>query len=143
MTLREITMRRLTEALGVSDSAYIMRALREGWPYRPGPDNGRKGRNPRLYDVSKLPAGIRERLEASPAEALARSATELLRRLEVSTAELIDYRDAMRAECTAGGRIPDAGDESEISSLSVEIERNIAAIARARGLALAETEEAS
>lgn len=134
MTLREITLRQLADALGRHESGLCMRALREGWPYRPGPDNGHRGRNPRLYDVSKLPAGIRERLEASPAEALRAAAPELLRRLEISTTELIDYRDAMRAECTAGGRIPDAGDESEISSLSVEIERNIAAIARARGL---------
>ena len=143
MILREITMRQLTEALGVSDSAYIMRAQREGWRFRPGPNNGLKGRTPRLYDVSGLPDDIRQRLQRSPAEALHAAAPELLRRLEISTTELVDYRDAMRAECTAGGRIPDAGDESEISSLSVEIERNIAAIARARGLALAETGEAS
>ena len=134
MTLREITMRQLTEALGVSDSAYIMRAQREGWRFRPGPNNGLKGCTPRLYDVSGLPDDIRERLEASPAEALNRSAPELLRRLEVSTAELVDYRDAMRADCSRGGEDPDPVDEAEISSLSVEIERNIAAIARARGL---------
>ncbi len=135
MTLREITMRQLTEALGVSDSAYIMRAQREGWPYRPGPNNGCKGRTPRLYDVSALPDDIRQRLLRSPAEALNAAAPELLRRLEVSTTELVDYRDMMRASCSApDGTIADPGDEAEVRSLSLEIERNQAAIARARGM---------
>ena len=135
MTLREITMRQLTEALGVSDSAYSMRAQREGWPCRPGPSNGCKGRNPRLYDVSALPDDIRQRLLRSPAEALNAAAPELLRRLEVSTIELVDYRDMMRASCSdPDGTIADPVDEEEIRSLSLEIERNQAAIARARGV---------
>ena len=135
MTLREITMRQLTEALGVSDSAYIMRAQREGWLYRPGPNNGCKGRTPRLYDVSALPDDIRQRLLRSPAEALNAAAPELLKRLEASTTELVDYRDIMRAGCSApDGTIADPGDEEEVRSLSLEIERNQAAIARARGV---------
>lgn len=135
MTLREITMRQLTDALGMSPSAYSMRAVREGWPYRPGPASGLKGRAPRLYDVSGLPDDIRQRLLRSPAEALNAAAPELLERLEVSTAELVDYRDAMRSGCSApDGTIADPADEEEVRSLSLEIERNQAAIARARGI---------
>lgn len=134
MTLREITMRQLTDALGMSPSAYSMRAVRERWPYRPGPANGLRGRAPKLYDVSGLPDDIRQRLLRSPAEALNAAAPELLRRLEVSTAELIDYRDAMRADCSRGGRDPDPVDEAEIASLSLEIERNQALMDQARGI---------
>lgn len=130
----EVTSAQIADALGQTANGIVNRAAREGWPYRTGGERrgGTPGRRPRLYEVSALPAGISELFE--PARRLAESAPELLRRLEVSTAELIDYRDAMRAECTASGRIPDAGDECEISSLSVEIERNCAAIARARGV---------
>ena len=135
MTLREITMRQLTDALGMSPSAYSMRAVREGWPYRPGPANGLKGRAPRLYDVSGLPDDIRQRLLRPPAEALNAAAPELLQRLEVSTTELVDCRDMMRAGCSApDGTIADPADEAEIRSLSLEIERNREAIARARGV---------
>lgn len=135
MTLREITMRQLTDALGMSPSAYSMRAAREGWPYRPGPANGLKGRAPRLYDVSGLPDDIRQRLLRSPAEALAAAAPELRRRLEASTAELEDYRDMMLSSCSdPDGRIPDPVDEAEIRSLTEEIDLNRAAIARSRGL---------
>ena len=136
MTLREITMRQLTDALGMSASAYSMRAVREGWPYRPGPANGLKGRAPRLYDVSALPDAIRQRLFRSLAEALNAAAPELLERLEVSTAELIDYRDAMRADCArfADGKIADSIDEAEIARLSLEIERNQSLMNQARGI---------
>lgn len=132
---REMTMRQLADALERDPAGLSARARREGWPYRPGPDNGLKGRNPRLYDVSKLPASIRERLSRSPAAALDAAAPEL-RRLEASTAELIDYREAMRADSArfADGRVADPLVEAEIASLSLEIERNQAAIARARGV---------
>ena len=135
MTLREITMRQLTDALGMSPSAYSMRAVREGWPCRPGPANGLKGRAPRLYDVSGLPDDIRQRLLRSPAEALNAAAPELLQRLEASTTELVDCRDMMRSGCSdPDGTIADPVDEEEVRSLSLEIERNREAIARARGI---------
>ena len=94
----EVTSGQIADALGQTANGIVNRAAREGWPYRTGGERrgGTPGRRPRLYDVSALPAGIRELFE--PARRLAESAPELLRRLEASTAELVDYRDALRSE---------------------------------------------
>ncbi len=129
-----LTAAEIAACLGITQGGVLLRARREGWPYRTRPADGIRGPAPRAFEISALPAGIRRKLGASPMERLRAAAPELLERLEISTTELVDYRDAMRAECTAGGRIPDAGDEAEISSLSLEIERNREAIARARGV---------
>lgn len=131
-----MTAAEIAACVGITQGAVLFRARREGWPYRTRPADGIRGPSPRVYEVSALPASIRQKLGDSPAERLAASAPELLQRLEVSTTELVDYRDAMRADCArfADGAIADPIDEAEIASLSLEIERNREAIDRARGI---------
>lgn len=130
-----MTAAEIAACLGITQSAVLLRARREGWPWRTRPADGIRGPSPRAYEVSALPASIRAKLGASPMERLRAAAPELLKRLEVSTTELVDYRDAMRSGCSApDGTIADPADEEEVRSLSLEIERNQAAIARARGV---------
>ncbi len=131
-----MTAAEIAACVGITQGAVLLRARREGWPYRTRPADGIRGPSPRVYEVSALPAGIRQKLGASPAERLRAAAPELLKRLEVSTAELVDYRDALRSEAArfADGKIADPIDEEEIRSLSLEIGRNREAIDRARGI---------
>ena len=127
------TARQIAGALGTSNQVILARARRESWPYRETdtPRPGAMGRRPRLFDVSVLPAGVRQRLAVSPAFRLADAAPELLLRLEASTAELIGYRDALQAEAGMAGGDPLARDQAR--ELSGVIESNIAVIARVRG----------
>ena len=127
------TARQIAGALGTSNQVILARARRESWPYRETdtPRPGAMGRRPRLFDVSALPAGVRQRLAASPAVRLADAAPELLRRLEASTVELIGYRDALQAEAGMAGGDPLA--RYQARELSGVIESNIAVIARVRG----------
>lgn len=129
-----MTAAEIAACVGITQGAVLFRARREGRPYRTRPADGIRGPSPRVYEVSALPASIRQKLGASPAERLRAAAPELLKRLEVSTAELEDYRDMMRSSCSdPDGRIADPVDAAEIRSLSLEIGRNREAIDRARG----------
>ena len=56
---------------------------------------------------------------------------ELLERLKVSTAELVDFLDALRAEAAMVGGDPLAADQAR--ELSAVIDANMAVIARVRG----------
>ena len=136
MSVRWMTAREIARRLGQQVKSVSHRARRERWLFREGGERyGRNpGRRPRLYDTYVLPADVRRALDRPAGELLADVAPELLQRLEASTAELADYRDAMAACASVNGRVPDPADEAEIRSLSVEIERNQAAIARAKGL---------
>ena len=70
---REVDIRRIAKALGVSARTAYSRAAREGWPYRmsalrqsrgdqPHPYAGRSRTRHRLYPVERLPAYVREAL---------------------------------------------------------------------------------
>ena len=64
----EVTVREIVAATGGSKVTTLRRALRESWPFREEPCPGRPRR---FYDVSALPADIRERLDtpdATPAD---------------------------------------------------------------------------
>ena len=128
-----VTARQIASALGTSAQVILARAARERWPYRQSdtPLPLAKGRRPRLFDVSALPAGVRQRLAASPPARLADAAPELLERLKVSTAELVDFLDALRAEAAMVGGDPLAADQAR--ELSAVIDANMAVIARVRG----------
>ena len=58
--VREVTMREIATAMGVDRATACRRAAREGWPHR---EEGVRGGRRRLYEVSALPADIRERLD--------------------------------------------------------------------------------
>ena len=58
--VREVTMREIREAAGMARTRLFDRAAREGWPHR---EEGVRGGRRRLYQVSALPADIRERFD--------------------------------------------------------------------------------
>ena len=58
--VREVTMREIATAMGAVRETARLRAAREAWPYREIPAPGRPRR---LYEISALPADIRERLD--------------------------------------------------------------------------------
>ena len=58
---REASARDIAAALGVTAAAIRARARRQGWPHRRGPGKG----NEKIFDVSRLPQEIRERVRKS------------------------------------------------------------------------------